>query len=359
MIHRQLKTLLFLTLILTLSCEKEKVEFGHSDLKIFFQSRHWDNACCTNYYLYQMDFNGNNATRILDSMILLYRFYPSNDNSMILFEYENYEDPNSLVIFDREYNSYKTIDKKASRFSSFINWSSDDSKIVYSKYENIYLYDFQLDSVIQLTDSENNFAPSFSPNGQKISFMHEKDFYVMDTDGTNMKLLVSDKVGRYHWSPDGDKIVFQGTDEFNSSQIFIMDSEGNEIKKLTDSRIANPEAGVWQMVIDGDTVNMDPDYFGNYNPQFSSNGENIFYLSSTDPKNRVLMRMDIEGNNKKEFSNVPDYNAISPDSRFVLYTIDLGGIANEQIILADIETGLTKNLSAERIKDTEPKFDQY
>ncbi len=359
MIQRQAKAILLLILTFTLSCEKEKVEFGHSDLKILFQSRHWDNPCCTNYYLYQMDFDGNNVTKVLDSMVLAFDFHPSNDNSKILFEYENYEDPNSLIIFDRVSSLYKTIDEKGSRFPSFISWSNDDSKIVYSKYDNIYVYDLQLDSLIQLTHSDNNYAPSFSPDGQKISFLNEKDFYIMDTDGTNMKLLVSDKVGRYHWSPDGEKIVFQGTDELKCSQIYIMDSEGNSITKLTDSRIANPEAGVWQMVIDEDTVNMENDYFGNYKPQFSSNGENIFYLSSIDANNRVLMKMDIEGNNKKEFSNVPDYNAISTDSRFVLYTIDLGGIANEQIILVDIETGLKKNLSAERMKDTEPKFDKY
>jgi Tol biopolymer transport system component len=174
-----------------------------------------------------------------------------------------------------------------------------------------------------------------------------------------LKLLVSNKIGRCDWSPDGRNIVFQGIDDLNSSQIYVMDSDGNDIRKLTDSRVANPEAGVWQMVIDGDTVNMDPDYLGNYKPQFSSNGDFIFYLSSTDANNRALMRMDIEGNNKKEYSNVPDYHAISPASRYVLYTIDLDGIANEQIMLADLESGLIKNLSGERVKDTEPKFDKY
>lgn len=96
---------------------------------------------------------------------------------------------------------------------------------------------------------EGDYYPRWSPDGKRISFISSRDdkvgIYVMNTDGSNVKKIVDSQFGDYSmqnvsyssnfsWSPDGKKIVFNSDRNGQYSwQIFIVNSDGSELRQLT------------------------------------------------------------------------------------------------------------------------------
>ena len=102
-----------------------------------------------------------------------------------------------------------------------------------------------------LTNDEfYNRKPVLSPDGKKIIFIREEDsqdeIYIMNVDGSNKVNLTNneaqDRFGTSMrrsspWSPDSSKIVFtsrRGLDR-SENHIYIMDSDGSNIVRLTDN----------------------------------------------------------------------------------------------------------------------------
>jgi TolB protein len=107
--------------------------------------------------------------------------------------------------------------------------------------EEIYTYNMEMGELTRLT--ENGYMdvyPSWSPDDTKIAYLswpgETLDIYVMDTDGENQRLLYDS--GHHdadiHWV--GDKIAFT-----RNSQIWIMEEDGTGATRLTDP----PRAGEW------------------------------------------------------------------------------------------------------------------
>ncbi len=83
-------------------------------------------------------------------------------------------------------------------------------------------------------------APAWSPDGEKIAFMSERDgnweIYVMDADGENETNLTNDPDNdRYPaWSPDGEQIAFASTRD-GGSQVYVMDADGDNQTNLSNT----------------------------------------------------------------------------------------------------------------------------
>jgi tol-pal system beta propeller repeat protein TolB len=92
------------------------------------------------------------------------------------------------------------------------DWSSDGSRLAtyigFSWDRDIYSFDPTGANVVQLTDGGNNLAPSFSPDGQWITFMSYRDhpqqdlgceIYIMRVDGSEPTRLTDNDI--CDWQP--------------------------------------------------------------------------------------------------------------------------------------------------------------
>jgi Tol biopolymer transport system component len=176
---------------------------------------------------------------------------------------------------------------------------------------------------------------SWSPDGAKIVFwtmFKDNGIYVINSDGSNLKRLTFPRKGYYDdrpdWSPDGTKIVFNsgkgGDDNWADWDIYVMDSDGGNIKKLTD----NPAQ--------------------DFSPCWSPDGSKIAFVSRRDNPNSDIYVMNVDGSNQKRITNgqepVYDTPSWSPDGKLMAFRRVVGGENQIHIVGADGRIG-EKNIS--------------
>tara|TARA_R110002124_G_scaffold109723_1_gene263116 strand:- start:765 stop:1736 length:972 start_codon:yes stop_codon:yes gene_type:complete len=117
-------------------------------------------------------------------------------------------------------------------------WSPDGTKIAYDfcidcnafgKNTEIFIYDFETDSVVQITDHPaGDTFPVWSPDGQKLAFVSKRDYYEADTlrfrgdlytihiDGSFTERLTETGYARNPlWEPNSDQITFRNSESAN------------------------------------------------------------------------------------------------------------------------------------------------
>ena len=126
--------------------------------------------------------------------------------------------------------------------------------------EEIYVMEADGTNVRRLTDNADfDSAPSWSPDGTRIAFeraaagtftpgteAQEKDVYVMNADGTDVRRL-TDSPGIDEgpvWSPDGTKIAFSSARD-GQQELYVMNADGSDPRRLTDNP-ARDESPDWQ-----------------------------------------------------------------------------------------------------------------
>lgn len=147
--------------------------------------------------------------------------------------------------------------------------------------------------VMRLTSAYDNLYPALSPDGTKIVFVSNRDnsfydVYVVNSDGSNVKRLTTTSAAndRPTWSADGTKIVFTSTKDApdpsargiaSSWEVYIMNKDGSNLKRVTNNSV------------------------GEWDPQLSPDGAHIVFTSDRDhPQsswNRDLYTMNTDGTN--------------------------------------------------------------
>jgi Tol biopolymer transport system component len=130
------------------------------------------------------------------------------------------------------------------------SWSPDGARIAFDvnsddephpKGGNFDIYVANADGTdpIRLTSEKVDHNPVWSPDGEKIAYVHgwdlQSQIWVMNADGSDPHPLTYEKGPNYlpSWSPDGTKIAFVSFDG-TKSDIYVMNADGSDVRRLTD-----------------------------------------------------------------------------------------------------------------------------
>jgi len=141
-------------------------------------------------------------------------------------------------------------------FVGSISYSPDEKKIVYDyspkhnyspkhKVYEMCMIEFNDDEIRYKKILRNNYPIyyiSLSQNGQKIVFEMEdskdkRNIYIIDSNGENLKRLTNydDWQSSPSWSPNGEKIVFNRHIMGEGWKIHLIDADGTHIERLTNN----------------------------------------------------------------------------------------------------------------------------
>ena len=272
----------------------------------------------------------------------------------------------------------------------------------------IYVMDAKGQNQRRLTNHLNNdWSPSWSPDGKRIVFMSDRDghvhvhgwplyeIYVMDADGGNQQNLTNDPNDDRDpsWSPDGKRIVFRSNrdghaiDRVSTNEIYAMDADGSNPQNLTNhlhedrypswspdgKRIAfsatrdghfENNFGITEeiYVMDADGQNqqrLTENRKIDWHPVWSPDGQRIAFASDRkgDLQNFEIYVMDADGQNQqrltenREYDNSPSW---SPDGQRIAFMSRRDG--NAEIYVMDADGGNKLNLTNNPHSDANPAW---
>jgi Tol biopolymer transport system component len=182
---------------------------------------------------------------------------------------------------------------------NYPEWTVDGGGIYYSlddtKGSSIHLIhpDGTNDRVLlQSQTGESNRYPNPSPDGKKIVFSRfggdqDSGIWVMNADGTGLRLLQTGPLHYPVWSPDGKLIAMDGEPAGCKFDIYVMDADGTGLHAVTDH----------------------PDGCGAYNkkPSWSPDGSQILFASQfhvEETQRFDLFIINSEGSNPRQVTHV-------------------------------------------------------
>ncbi len=169
---------------------------------------------------------------------------------------------------------------------------------------NIYRMSLSRHITMAIThDTNNDFLPDWSPDGQHIAFVSDRDgfynIYISDAQGHDTRSLVDDSGSNQYnpvWSPDGQYITYVN-EEKGYGEIMLYDMATGTTKSLTDS------------------------YRTHVNPVWSPDGKNITFVSDLDERwNTKIYSLNVATRIISPILIGSATNPIwSPDGRYLLY----------------------------------------
>lgn len=214
--------------------------------KILFESNRDGNS-----EIYVMNSDGTNQTRLTDNAVVDGAPSWSPDGSKIVFG-SNRDGQFEIYVMDIDGTNPVNITNNPDNYDSGPKWSPDGTKIVFSSWRSgtadIWVMNNDGSNTVQLTSGEWAGSPCWSPDGNKIAYAATGAIRLMNADGTNKTILlnvgccVSPNPGS--WSPDGTKIVLS-TDRFDGNyEIYVMNSDGTNLIRITDN-VADDQSPSW------------------------------------------------------------------------------------------------------------------
>jgi Tol biopolymer transport system component len=234
-------------------------------------------------------------------------------------------------------------------------WSPDGSQLAFIVHYNdndwsMYVVNADGSNKTRITQGTLDHFPQWSPNGKQIAFSRNGNIWIMDYTTTpapqvsNFKQLTTDPkefASGPQWSPDGTQIVFasqvgdaKAVTEYhdpNTTEIYLMNVDGSNIRKLTDNQIIDNDPswspdgkqigfssnrdGTFQIYImkpDGSNVRqLTTGLANNIEPAWSTDGARILFSSDREAEPNIydIFIMNLDGSNQMRLTDSPMYNS--------------------------------------------------
>ena len=158
----------------------------------------------------------------------------SRDGNKVLFRSRRDGDYFSPVLYLFTMNadgSDQTRLTESPGFAESYSFSPDGSKVLYTKNGDVWQINADGTANVELLDlTENIITPRYTPDGTKILYLYESKIWKMDPDGSNSaEIGMNGFADNYDLSPDGSKIAFS-----SNSEIYTIDFNGTNENKIID-----------------------------------------------------------------------------------------------------------------------------
>ena len=208
-----------------------------------------------NYDIFLINSDGSNPKQVTDHADSELNPVISNDGKKIVFS-SNRNGDHDLYVMSTDGSNVQRLTQLNNSYTIQATWSPDDSQLAFdavgsSGYRNIYIINADGTNMKLLTDDEgNDKLPSWSPDGSKIAFNSERfdaskedyadgeDIFTVNADGGGIQFVTENDATNTHarWSPDGTKLVFvSNNNSGNEVEIYVMNADGGSPQRLTNN----------------------------------------------------------------------------------------------------------------------------
>lgn len=238
--------------------------------------------------------------------------------------------------------------------------SPDGTKMAFqsnrSRTWQIYLHDFSTETTTRLTDSDGrDEAPTFSADGQWIAFTSTRDdqesagwsdphreIYIMQPNGFGQRRLTENPADDWGpaFSPNGQVLAFVS----ERDDLREVDAE----EKWSDLYLLAIESG--------NVVRLTNNQFDDTSPSFMPDGRSLLYVSNSDGTFRIY-RMDLETKTSRAVSDFPHPQGgprVSADGQWIVFFAKAEG--NYDIYRMDVDGKRVQRLTNHPARDLAPIF---
>ena len=202
-------------------------------------------------------------------------------------------------------------------------WSPDGEKIAFVSSRNkghfqIWVIDTDGKNPVRLTHGFLDNNPAWSPDGKTIAYQSRSQVYIIDVDGNNNRKLTNKGGINPCWSPGGTRIAFVSKRHGDTYQIYVMDSDGQNQTQLTHDLLSKGY------------------------PSWSPNGRRIAFVS-----NQLIYVMNNNGENQRKLTRKgkSTHPTWSPKSDIVAYQSTKEREERYGICTVDVRTRIIKRIS--------------
>lgn len=180
---------------------------------------------------------------------LIYPPLISPDGSLMITAGVGYDE---MKVTDLAGNVIKTFNTPQ-QTAKPLSWSSQTQEILFSVFStegitDLYKLNYFSGKFMRLTnDAAKNFFATWSPDASQIAYMSDYQLWVMNSDGSDKRQLITQEARNLAWSPDGNYIAFESSPsgDYRDFDIWLVAVDGRRLRNLSSTPNLVEATPVW------------------------------------------------------------------------------------------------------------------